>query len=106
MGGRIVQLERGERLVIESFDLAGWAARFARFPPVQVVDLDAAIGRGDNADLVRQVCRRLPCQVGGGIRSVERARAVLEMGARRLVIGSALFDATGVNLASARAFAS
>src|SRR5947209_7952951 len=106
MGGWIVQLEQGERVVIESADVDGWIARFTRFPLVQVIDLDAAMGRGDNAALVHYVCSRLPCQVGGGLRSVEQARRMLEMGARRVIIGSALFGADGVDRTRARAFAS
>ena len=105
MDGRIVQLQQGERLVFESCDLDGWVDRFSRFPLVQVIDLDAAMRRGSNAPLVADVCRRLPCQVGGGIRSVDDATRILAAGARRVVIGSALFDAAGVNLDSARAFA-
>lgn len=106
MGGCVVQLEQGERVAVESRDLDGWVMRFAHFPLVQVVDLDAAMGRGDNTDLVRHVCRQLPCQVGGGIRSVDHARHTLEFGARRVIIGSALFDATGVDETSAQLFAS
>src|SRR5439155_20260821 len=79
---------------------------FAGFPLVQVIDLDAAMGHGDNTDVVRYVCARLPCQVGGGIRSVERATRTLETGARRVIIGSALFGAAGVDEQKARAFAS
>jgi phosphoribosylformimino-5-aminoimidazole carboxamide ribotide isomerase len=105
MGGRVVQLEQGERLVVESNDLDGWMARFAGFPLVQLIDLDAAMGRGDNTEVVRYVCGRLSCQVGGGIRSVERARRTLDMGARRVIVGSALFGAAGVNDETARAFA-
>src|SRR5437867_904388 len=106
MGGRIVQLEQGERLVVESRDLDGWIARFAGFPLVQVIDLDAAMGRGDNGDLVRRVCCELPCQVGGGIRSVDRAKHALDGGARRVIVGSAFFGAAGVDVERARAFAS
>jgi len=106
MDGRIVQLEQGERLAIETRDIDGWIARLTPFPLVQVIDLDAAMGRGDNADLLRTVCGRLPCQIGGGIRTVDAARRALDMGARRVIIGSALFDDRGVAAASARAFAS
>ena len=68
--GKVVQLIQGERLAIESDDLDGWIARFARFPKVQLIDLDAAMGSGSNDALVRRVAVRLPCRVGGGIRSV------------------------------------
>jgi phosphoribosylformimino-5-aminoimidazole carboxamide ribotide isomerase len=105
LGGRIVQLEQGERLVITSDDFDGWIARFARYPVVQIIDLDAAKGTGDNDALVRRLCRALPCQVGGGIRSVDRAQALLDAGAVRVIVGSALFRDGRADAASARGFA-
>ena len=105
MGGRIVQLEQGERLRIATDDFSGWIERFSSFPIVQLIDLDAAVGRGDNAALVRALCRALPCQVGGGVRTVERALELLDAGAQRVIVGSALFTSTGVNTGAAAAFA-
>jgi phosphoribosylformimino-5-aminoimidazole carboxamide ribotide isomerase len=96
MGGRVVQLEQGERLALASTDLDGWIARFANYPLVQLIDLDAAMGHGDNRALVEKVCRELPCQVGGGVRSADRARELLALGARRVIVGSALFSPSGV----------
>jgi phosphoribosylformimino-5-aminoimidazole carboxamide ribotide isomerase len=99
MNGQVVQLEQGERLAIASDDLDGWMARFAGYPIVQVIDLDAAKGQGHNDALVRRVCGELPCQIGGGIRSAERARALIEAGARRIILGSSLFSSNGVETA-------
>jgi phosphoribosylformimino-5-aminoimidazole carboxamide ribonucleotide (ProFAR) isomerase len=65
--------------------------RFERFPKVQVIDLDAAMGTGDNLSLVRQIAGALSCRAGGGIRTVERARDVLAAGARQIIAGSSLF---------------
>ena len=79
--GHVVQLVQGERLAIEAPDPEPWIAKFSRFSRVQLIDLDAARGRGDNRGLVQSICGRLPCRVGGGIRSVERAREVLALGA-------------------------
>ena len=90
-GGRIVQLVQGEKLAVASDDFDGWIARFARFKKVQLIDLDAAKRAGDNTALVESICQRLPCRVGGGIRSVDRATAMLGAGARKVIIGSALF---------------
>jgi phosphoribosylformimino-5-aminoimidazole carboxamide ribotide isomerase len=90
-GGRIVQLVQGEKLAIQTTDLEAWISRFAAYPRVQLIDLDAAKGDGDNRALVQTICRRLPCRVGGGIRSVERAREVLDDGARAVIVSSALF---------------
>jgi phosphoribosylformimino-5-aminoimidazole carboxamide ribotide isomerase len=89
--GRIVQLVQGETLALEATDPDLWIARFSSFPRVQLIDLDAAMGRGDNGEMVRMICGRLPCRVGGGIRSLERARAVLDAGAHAVIAGSALF---------------
>jgi phosphoribosylformimino-5-aminoimidazole carboxamide ribotide isomerase len=103
-GGRVVQLVQGERLAWSSDDLDGWIEKFAHFPIVQVIDLDAAKDAGSNRDLVASICGRLPCQVGGGIRSVEAARAMLDAGARRVIVGSSLFTNTGVDADAARRF--
>jgi phosphoribosylformimino-5-aminoimidazole carboxamide ribotide isomerase len=103
--GHVVQLVQGERLAIEVPDPEPWLQRFSRFPRVQLIDLDAARGRGDNADLVRSICARLPCRVGGGIRSVERARDVLALGAHAVIAGSALFRDGAVDAAFARSLA-
>jgi phosphoribosylformimino-5-aminoimidazole carboxamide ribotide isomerase len=93
MGGRIVQLVQGEKLRLAFDDFEYWIEKFSRYPLVQLIDLDAAMLQGDNSALVAQISRRLPCQVGGGIHSIERARQVLDAGARRVIIGSALFSA-------------
>jgi phosphoribosylformimino-5-aminoimidazole carboxamide ribotide isomerase len=103
--GRIVQLVQGEKLAIESRDTEYWVRRFARFPKVQLIDLDAAMGRGDNAGMVRDICGRLPCRVGGGIRSVDRALDALGAGADAVIVGSALFRDGRVNAEFARAVA-
>jgi phosphoribosylformimino-5-aminoimidazole carboxamide ribotide isomerase len=90
--GKVVQLIQGEKLAIESNDLDGWIERFSKFPKIQLIDLDAAMGVGTNDDLVRRVAARLPCRVGGGIRSVGRAQDLLDAGAQSVIIGSAFFD--------------
>jgi phosphoribosylformimino-5-aminoimidazole carboxamide ribotide isomerase len=102
MGGKIVQLIQGEHKALEFNDFAPWVERFSRFPLVQLIDLDAALGRGSNRALVQQLCRQLPCQVGGGVRNLQVAEQRLAEGARRLIIGSALFDASGLNTDFAR----
>ena len=103
--GRVVQLVQGERLAIESDDLDGWVARFSGFPKVQLIDLDAAMGSGDNDALVRQVAPRLPCRVGGGIRSIARAETVLGYGARAVIVSSSLFRDGRPDLEFARSLA-
>ena len=90
-GGQVVQLIQGERPAIATDDLDLWISRFRGFPRVQLIDLDAAMGTGTNDKLLRQVASVLPCRVGGGIRTVDRASEVLEYGAEAVIIGSSLF---------------
>lgn len=90
-GGAVVQLVQGERLAIRDDDVFKWVRRFERFPKVQVIDLDAATGAGDNLAIVRQLAAALSCRVGGGIRTIERARDVLAAGAQQIIAGSSLF---------------
>jgi len=96
-GGRIVQLVQGERLAVETSDVDGWIRRLSGQSKVQLIDLDAAKGVGDNASLLARICRELPCRVGGGIRSVARAREILDLGATHVIAGSALFTDRGVD---------
>jgi phosphoribosylformimino-5-aminoimidazole carboxamide ribotide isomerase len=90
-GGKVVQLVQGDRVAIESSDVFRWVRKFQKFPLVQLIDLDAAMGTGTNDALVRKVSAKLGCRVGGGIRSVERARQVMDAGARQIILSSALF---------------
>jgi phosphoribosylformimino-5-aminoimidazole carboxamide ribotide isomerase len=102
--GRIVQLVQGETLALASDDVDGWIEKFSRFPKVQLIDLDAAMSRGSNDALVRRIAARLPCRVGGGVRSVRRAEELIAAGAQAVIVGSGLFrwrsldprDPTGV----------
>jgi phosphoribosylformimino-5-aminoimidazole carboxamide ribotide isomerase len=92
LGGQIVQLVQGEKLRLAFDDFEYWIERFSKYPLVQLIDLDAAMRQGDNAALVAQIAKRLPCQVGGGVGTVERAQAVLAAGAKRVIVGSSLFS--------------
>jgi phosphoribosylformimino-5-aminoimidazole carboxamide ribotide isomerase len=105
MGGKIVQLVQGERKALEFDNFEEWVDRFAKYPLVQLIDLDAAMGRGDNATLVSGLARQLPCQVGGGIRSIHAAEAMLKLGACRVIFGSALISNGVINVAFASAAA-
>ena len=104
-GGQVVQLIQGERPAIASDDVDGWVRKFRDFPRVQVIDLDAAMGSGNNDALVQSVAPRLTCRVGGGIRSVDRARTVLGYGAGAVIVGSSLFRDGRPDLAFAAALA-
>lgn len=106
MGGKIVQLVQGEKKALEFDDFDYWTDRFSRYPLVQVIDLDAARGTGDNRQIVKQIVKRLNCQVGGGIRSLEAAREALQAGARRVILGSVLLTGGEINAEYAATLAS
>lgn len=97
LGGRIVQLVQGETLKLAFDDFEYWIDRFLKYPLVQLIDLDAAMRQGENRALIEMISKRLPCQVGGGLRSAEDGRALLDAGARRVIYGSSLFSADGIN---------
>jgi phosphoribosylformimino-5-aminoimidazole carboxamide ribotide isomerase len=93
MGGRIVQLVQGEKLKLSFDDFDYWIERFGKYPLVQLIDLDAAMRQGENSALIAMICKRLPCQVGGGLRTAEDGRRLLDAGAKRVIYGSSLFGA-------------
>lgn len=97
MGGKIVQLVQGEKKALEFENFSDWVKRFSKYPLVQLIDLDAAMNTGTNRELVAEFCRKLPCQVGGGIHSVADGRDVLECGARKVIFGSSLMKDDAVD---------
>jgi phosphoribosylformimino-5-aminoimidazole carboxamide ribotide isomerase len=101
MGGKIVQLVQGEKKELEFDNFDYWIERFSTYPLVQLIDLDAAMGRGHNRQLITMICKRLPCQTGGGIRDVARAVELLALGAQRVIFGSALLTHGAINTALA-----
>jgi phosphoribosylformimino-5-aminoimidazole carboxamide ribotide isomerase len=99
--GRAVQLVHGRKRRLAIDDVFGLLERFREYPLLHVIDLDAAMRRGSNAPLVRELCRRAPMRVrvGGGIRTSARARRILDAGAEKVIIGSAAFSRGRVNRA-------
>lgn len=91
MGGKIVQLVQGEKLKLSFDDFDYWINRFSKYPLVQLIDLDAAMRQGDNRALIEMICSKLPCQVGGGLRTADDAKRLLDAGAKRVIFGSSLF---------------
>lgn len=90
MGGKVVQLVQGRRKALEFDDFHEWVNRFSKYPLVQLIDLDAAVGTGSNTAIVKEIAKLIPCQFGGGIRSIEAVRSALDAGARRVILGSSL----------------
>src|ERR1700734_2652597 len=97
MGGKIVQLVQGDKKALEFDNFDYWIERFSRYPLVQVIDLDAARGSGNNRQIVNQIVTQLNCQVGGGIRSLATAQEILKAGARRVILGSSLIKDAKIN---------
>ena len=97
MNRKVVQLVQGREKFLELPDPLAVMEKFSAYPQIQVIDLDGAMGRGDNRNIVRNLCRIKPCRVGGGIRSVERAQKAVEDGAHKVIVGSSAFTAAGIN---------
>jgi len=97
MDGKAVQLVRGREKALEVEDPLEMLRKFRGFPVIQVIDLDAAMDRGNNHKVVAKLCRRAPCRVGGGVRTVERVRELSRLGAQKIIIGTAAFREGGID---------
>ena len=91
MDGKVVQLVQGREKALEGDAPLAMLEKFASFPEIQVIDLDAAMGHGENSGLVELLASRAKCRVGGGVRNAERARKLVEQGAFRVIVGTAAF---------------
>ena len=97
MDGAVVQLVQGREKVLEGESPEVMLQKFAAFPEIQVIDLDAAMGRGANDDLVKMLASRAVIRAGGGVRTVARAEALMAQGAHRVIVGTSAFSADGPN---------
>lgn len=99
MNGKVVQLVQGKRenKKIEIDNVLGVAKKFSKYN-IQLIDLDAAMGNGNNLDTVKVLCSKFNCRVGGGIRDLDRAREMVRAGAKKIIIGSAAFKDKGINV--------
>ncbi len=97
MGGKVVQLIQGRTKALEGDAPLAMLERFAAFPEIQVIDLDAAMGNGSNDEIVRQLAAKAVTRVGGGVRTVERAQTLVEAGALKVIVGTAAFRSDGIN---------
>lgn len=99
MDGKVVQLVQGREKVLEGKSPDAMLEQFSGFPEIQVIDLDAAMGRGSNVDIVKHLASRAKLRAGGGVRTPERAEQLLEQGVHRIIVGTAAFSGEGINTA-------
>ena len=97
MGGKVVQLVQGRDKALEGGTIAEMLKRFAGFDTIQVIDLDAAIGSGENSALVEELAAKAKCRIGGGVRSAERFSKLVSQGADRVIVGTAAFSSNGIH---------
>lgn len=88
-GGHAVQLVGGKERALDAGPPWDLADTFGRVGEIAVIDLDAALGTGSNADVIRTLCAKHRCRVGGGIRDLETAKAWLDAGAAKIILGTA-----------------
>jgi phosphoribosylformimino-5-aminoimidazole carboxamide ribotide isomerase len=101
MDGKVVQLVQGRDKALEGDAPLEMLRKFAAFPEIQVIDLDAAIGKGENSALVELLAARARCRVGGGVRNADRARRLIDQGAHRVIVGTAAFTPALAEIAAA-----
>jgi len=101
--GKAVQLVHGRKRELAIADVMSLLVKFQKYKWLHVIDLDAAMGKGNNSELARKLCLeaakrfRMKVRVGGGIRTVRRAEEITKWGARQVIVGSAAFKNGKIN---------
>ena len=97
LDGKVVQLVQGRDKALEGEAPLVMLEKFAAFPEIQVIDLDAAMGKGENNAIVEELAAKARIRAGGGVRTIERAETLLRCGAHRVIIGTSAFAKSGIN---------
>lgn len=97
MNGKAVQLRQGKEKVLERDNPIALAREFNKYNEIAVIDLDAAMGAGNNDPVIKQICSIADCRVGGGIRKMDRAKELISWGASKIILGSKAFQNDQIN---------
>lgn len=92
MAGKVVQLKQGKEKVLEYDNPMEIAMKFDKYGEIAVIDIDAAMNRGDNTSIIKDILKIAECRVGGGIRDIQKAKQLISMGAKKIIVGTKVFE--------------